>query len=118
MATGDAGSDFAIRPDAASTSQATSTGGNSSVRSNTITGDKRMSRANNPDINFSLPLEDVNNLLTWIGEKPFNQVADLVVEMRNQVNQQIAQYQREMQQKMGGGVTPFRPNGEDRAEAS
>jgi hypothetical protein len=85
---------------------------------NSQQGAKRMSRANNPDINLTLPLDDVNNLLTWIGEKPFNSVADLVVEVRNQVNQQIAKYQQEMQQRMGQGGMPFRPNGEDRAEAS
>jgi hypothetical protein len=93
---------------------------NPAAPTNPQQGAKRlMSRANNPDITLTLPLEDCNNLLTWIGEKPFNSVADLIVEVRNQVNQQIAQYQRDMQQKMQSqGVTPFRPNGEDRAEAS
>jgi hypothetical protein len=55
-------------------------------------------RANNPDIPLSLPLEDLNKMLRWIGEQKFNEVADTIVEIRNQIMVAVARINREQQQ--------------------
>ena len=59
-----------------------------------------------PDI--SLPLELLNKTLMFLGKQPFEQVADLIIELRNTAGPQIEEFQREMRAVPGNGQD--RPN--------
>jgi hypothetical protein len=60
----------------------------------------------------------VNPLLQVIGSGPFNIVADVLVELRNQTQRQMDAWGQEQQAKQGQVLPPAaRPNGEDRTVA-
>jgi hypothetical protein len=64
----------------------------------------------NPTIDLQLPLEIINKVLNLLGSHPFNDVADMIIDIRNQTGQQI----EKLQQAMQVPNMPQRANGEDR----
>ena len=60
-----------------------------------------------PEITVVLPIDQLNTVLDLLGTHPYNQVADLLINIRQQAGQQIQQ----MPQQARG-------NGEDRPFAS
>lgn len=68
---------------------------------------------NEPEITWTLPLEKANVVLMLIGKQPFEQVADLIMDLRNQAQAQLQSFQ---QQQAGGFEQPAlqRSNGEAR----
>ena len=65
-----------------------------------------------PDITLNLPLDQINALLALMGSHPYNQVADLITNIRAQAGQQIQHLQA------GPMMAQRRNNGEDREFAS
>lgn len=66
-------------------------------------------RPREPDINLTLSIDQMNQVLMYLGKQPFEQVADLVMNIRTQAQQQIQQFQQGQPGfQMGAG------NGEDR----
>jgi hypothetical protein len=69
------------------------------------------------EIQITLPIEALNKTLMLLGSHPFNDVADIIVDMRNQAQEQIQKLQ---QPNLGGvgerpnGGPPQLKNGEDR----
>jgi hypothetical protein len=57
-----------------------------------------MSRPPEPEITWTLPLPQANMLLAIVGKQPFEQVADLIIELRNQATAQIQLYQQQLAQ--------------------
>lgn len=57
--------------------------------------DRRAMMPRPPDITITLPLEAVNLMLQVLGKAPYEQVADLVMAVRSQAQQQIATQQPE-----------------------
>jgi len=74
-------------------------------------------RGTNPDITLTMPLDDLNKALGLLGTHPFNDVADLIFDWRNQTSQQIQQLQQRQQQAAQGEPLPQRTNGELRNAA-
>lgn len=60
----------------------------------------------NPNIELSLDMAAVNKVLSILGKQPFEEVADLIVDIRNQAQQQL----------QAGMMPPI--NGEDRPAAN
>ena len=67
-----------------------------------------MPRPNEPEITWTLGMEQANVVLSVLAQQPFERVADLIVELRNQAQAQIQLYQ---QQQQPPGM-PMRQNGE------
>jgi hypothetical protein len=63
-------------------------------------------------ITLSLNQEQVEFMLNILGQQPFNKVANLIVDLRNQAVRQVQQQQQEAHPPM----MP-RANGEDRSPA-
>ena len=68
------------------------------------------------DINLTLPIDQVNLALALLGSHPFNQVADLIVGIRQQAGPQVAQMQPQIDPPRQVPAPPvtMRGNGEDR----
>ena len=43
----------------------------------------------NPEVNLVLDVQAVNKLLQYLGKQPFDEVADLIVDIRNQASSQL-----------------------------
>ena len=43
----------------------------------------------NPDVTLTLDVQAVNKLLQYLGKQPFEEVADLIVDIRNQAAMQL-----------------------------
>jgi hypothetical protein len=56
-----------------------------------------------PNITWELPIEQANVVLSILGKQPFETVADLIMELRNQAGRQLQALQQ-----------PGPMNGEDR----
>jgi hypothetical protein len=57
----------------------------------------------NPEVMLTLDIEAVNKVLKILGQQPFQEVADLIVDIRNQAQAQLQQ-----------SLPPSAGNGEDR----
>jgi hypothetical protein len=55
-----------------------------------------------PEITWTLPMAQANMVLAIIGKQPFETVADLIMELRNQATAQIQLYQQQLAQSQGG----------------
>ena len=64
------------------------------------------------EVTVRLSIDQLNSVLALLGSHPFNQVADLIMTLRQQAQTQMQQAQVPMSTMM-----PQRQNGEDRATA-
>jgi hypothetical protein len=55
-----------------------------------------------PTISWELPLESANVVLAILGKQPFEQVADLIMELRNQAGRQLQALQQQPGMKLNG----------------
>ncbi len=46
------------------------------------------------EINITMPIDALNKTLMLLGSHPFNEVADIIVDMRNQAQEQIQRLQQ------------------------
>lgn len=69
----------------------------------------------NPTIPLQLPLDQVNSILSVLGKQPFDTVADLIIDLRQQTGQAIEAYQRQQgpQQQFPQSPPPSPSNGAD-----
>jgi hypothetical protein len=56
-----------------------------------------MPRPNEPEITWTLPMDQANTILSVLAQQPFERVAELIVELRNQAQAQIQLYQQQHQ---------------------
>ena len=54
-----------------------------------------MTRPTEPEITWTLSMTQANVVLSIIGKQPFEQIADLIIELRNQAQQQLQAYQQQ-----------------------
>jgi hypothetical protein len=67
------------------------------------------------EINITMPIDALNKTLMLLGSHPFNDVADIIVDMRNQAQEQIQRLQQPMlgaERERPPGQAQFK-NGED-----
>jgi len=72
-----------------------------------------MTRLENTELTLSMSVRGLEDMLTHLGKQPFNDVANIIVDLRTQANQQL----QKMQEQAQGQAMPQRINGEDRAVA-
>ncbi|HTB46495.1 MAG TPA: hypothetical protein VK741_22935 [Acetobacteraceae bacterium] len=65
------------------------------------------------EITVTLPIEALNKTLMLLGSHPFNEVADIIVDMRNQAQEQIQKLQQPNLAERPQGGPPQLKNGED-----
>jgi hypothetical protein len=61
-----------------------------------------MPRPNEPEITWTLSMDQANLMLSIAAKQPFEQVADLIVELRNQAQAQIQLFQQQHPQGVRG----------------
>ena len=54
-----------------------------------------MTRPTEPEITWTLSMTQANVVLSIIGKQPFEQIADLIIELRNQAQQQLQAFQQQ-----------------------
>lgn len=59
-----------------------------------------MSRPTEPEITWTLPMTQANMVLGILGDQKFNQVADLIIDLRNQAQAQIQLFQQQLAQSV------------------
>jgi hypothetical protein len=64
-----------------------------------------MPRPSEPEITLSLPMQRVNEIMLVLSKQPFEQVAELISDIRNQAQEQIDALNS---QQRGGGPTLVR----------
>jgi hypothetical protein len=69
-----------------------------------------MTRPSEPEITWTLPLAQANMVLGYLGEQKFRDVADIIIELRNQAQAQIQLFQQQIAQS----EMAQRPNGDAR----
>lgn len=71
-----------------------------------------MTRPNEPDITWTIPLPVANQILAWLADQKFREVADVLIELRTQAQKQIEAFQQQMQQpEVMPPAQPHKPNG-------
>lgn len=69
-----------------------------------------MPRVNEPEITWTVSIEKANMMLAIIGKQPYDQVTELIHELRQQAAVQLAQHQAAHQAAMAHPAPPA--NGE------
>jgi hypothetical protein len=67
-----------------------------------------------PEITWTLTVDQANQVMAAVAKQPFEQVADLIVELRNQAQEQLKAQQPPQMPPMPGSEA--KPNGEARAQ--
>lgn len=63
-----------------------------------------MPRQNEPEITWTIHMDQANTILSVLAQQPFERVAELIVDLRNQAQAQLQSFQ---QQNNTAGMTPL-----------